>query len=166
MPNGITSGWDQGQLGSGEPSRGLFCSRSFHGEYSQKLVYLQHGEIYSEKVVWTGMGRDANGKSRDVSFLTANSRPLPSSVFVPDLFHPAVSVVFPFLTLPVPPVHAFPPMTPVPTVFPVPTILVPTVRHVSIIPIPLSAQVIRSHPDVGTQFSHHMIVNATGLCNF
>ena len=46
--NDITSGWDQEvRVGSGEPSRGLLWAPAFYEEYSQKQIYLQHGELCS-----------------------------------------------------------------------------------------------------------------------
>ena len=43
--------WDYIRVGSGEPSRSLFCFTAFYGEYSQKFIYLQHGELYWKKAI-------------------------------------------------------------------------------------------------------------------
>ena len=48
--DGITYyGWDQVRVGSGKPKRGLLCFPAFYEEYSSKVIYLQHGELY-----WVG----------------------------------------------------------------------------------------------------------------
>ena len=93
-------------------------------------------------MVGTGTVRYGNGKPSYFSFPTAISRPVPSSVSVPELYRPAVMAVFPFPTVS----H--------PTVCPFPTIPVPLSAQSRLFPSHCHISDSRPIPTLGHSFSH------------
>ena len=61
VPNGITSGWDQVRMGSGEPSRVLFCFPALMENISRKLFFVPCGRLYCSTVAGTAAAA-AQGK--------------------------------------------------------------------------------------------------------
>ena len=54
MLNGITTGWDQVRVGSGEPSRGQFCFQLLRTHMGVSLKTVSDGKIL--QVEWKSNG--------------------------------------------------------------------------------------------------------------